>query len=272
MNCNKKRLKRIVRRLIFWKEIIPVKIPVYDPGELLKGKVAIVTGGGSGIGLAISKKLVECGCKVYILGRNKNKLESAANDLGVQYRILDVCQTGNIQSVVNDIFGENAVDILVNSAGALSANRLGDTDLETWEKIFNTNARGTFFMTQAVTNKMKELKIRGHILNISSSSALRPCYNVYTISKHIIKDMTVGFAKELIPYGIVVNAIAPGPTATSMLNADEDDIYNESVPAGRYGTTDEIANMALSLISDMGNMIIGSTLYMTGGCGITTCE
>ena len=84
--------------------------------------------------------------------------------------------------------------------------------------------------------------------------------------------MTIGFAKELIPYGIVVNAIGPGPTATAMLSADEGDISNAGVPAGRFTTVDEISNLALYLVSDAGNMIVGSTVYITGGAGITTCE
>ena len=209
---------------------------------------------------------------MFILGRNAKKLQSLSEEIGCNYKVLDVNKVDTIELVADEIFSEGDVDILVNSAGVLGGNKFGDTDLESWDNVFNTNARGTYFMTQAVTNRMKQRKIKGHVLNLSSSSALRPCYSVYTISKHIIKDMTIGFAKELIPYGIVVNAIGPGPTATSMLSADEDDITNMGVPAGRYATVDEIANLAVYLVSDAGNMIVGSTVYITGGAGITTCE
>lgn len=127
-------------------------------------------------------------------------------------------------------------------------------------------------MTQEVSNMMIERKIKGHILNLSSSSALRPCYSSYIVSKHLVRDLTQGFAKELIKHGIVVNAIAPGPTATDMIGADENDLVNLEVPAGRMATVDEIANHALALVSEMGDMVVGSTLYVTGGSGVTTCE
>lgn len=256
-----------------WKKVVPVKVPVNNPGETFKGKNAIVTGGGSGIGHAIAKQLSANGCNVYILGRNEEKLRKASEELHCHYRVLDVSDVASIPDVVDDICSECRVDILVNSAGVLAGGgKLGDTDLTTWEKIFNTNARGTFFMTQVISQKMKEQKIHGHILNLSSSSALRPCYSVYNISKHVIKDMTVGFAKELIPYGIVVNAIGPGPTATKMMTDDANDLYSSTVPAGRFATVDEIANLALYMLSDFGNMIVGATYYITGGSGITTQE
>ena len=127
-------------------------------------------------------------------------------------------------------------------------------------------------MTQEVSNVMIARKVKGHILNLSSSSALRPCYSAYIVSKHLVRDLTQGFAKELIKHGIVVNAIAPGPTATNMIGADEKDLADLNVPAGRMATVDEIANYAVSLVSEMGDMVVGSTLYITGGRGIVTCE
>lgn len=268
---DRNRIKRALKSLMAPKQV-PVKIPVFHTEELLEGKTAIVTGGGSGIGLSMAQKLCEAKCKVYILGRNESKLRTVSANINCNYKVLDVSKVETIENVVNEIFAESDVDILVNSAGILAGKNFGETDVASWDSVFNTNARGTYFMTQAVTNRMKERKIKGHVLNLSSSSALRPCYSVYNISKHIINDMTIGFAKELIPYGIVVNAIGPGPTATEMLGADEGDISNTGVPAGRFATVDEIANIALYLVSDLGNMIVGSTVYITGGAGITTCE
>lgn len=137
----------------------------------------------------------------------------------------------------------------------------------------DTNVKGTFFVSQAVGNYMIENRIKGHILNISSSSALRPAWGPYQISKWAIRGFTLGLAEKLQPYGIVVNAIAPGQTATPMLGKDSrDDIYNDYALAGRYIMPEEVANLAVFMVSGMGNMIVGDSVYMTGGSGTITLE
>ena len=138
------------------------------------------------------------------------------------------------------------------------------------DKIMNTNVKGTFFMCQKVVEHMKKNGIKGHILNISSSSALRPAWGPYQMSKWAIAGFTKGLAEKCQPYGIVVNALAPGQTATPMLGISNDDIYNGYAMAGRYIMPQEIANLAVFMISDMGNMIVGDTFYMTGGSGVVT--
>ena len=267
-----KKLFKILKALAFWKKVVPVKIPVKDYSGLFDGKTALVTGGTGGIGFAIAKRLQEAGCSVIILARNEEKLKQASLQIGCSYRVLDISKVQDIKRVITEIYQTQVPDILVNSAGVMGKGRFGYVDVEDWDKVINTNVRGTFFMTQEVSKMMIERKIKGHILNLSSSSALRPCYSAYIVSKHLVRDLTQGFAKELIKNGIVVNAIAPGPTATDMIGADENDLTSLDVPAGRVATVDEIANHALSLLSEMGDMIVGSTLYVTGGSGITTCE
>lgn len=267
-----KKIFKILKALAFWKKIVPVKIPIKDYSGLFEGKSALVTGGTGGIGFALAKRLKEAGCSVIILARNEEKLKKASQKIGCSYRVLDISDVQDIKKVVSAIYETESPDLLVNSAGVMGKGRFGNVEVEDWDKIINTNVRGTFFMTQEVSKKMIERKIKGHILNLSSSSALRPCYSAYIVSKHLVRDLTQGFAKELIRHGIVVNAIAPGPTATDMIGADENDLANLEVPAGRIATVDEIANHALSLLSEMGDMVVGSTLYVTGGSGITTCE
>lgn len=116
-------------------------------------------------------------------------------------------------------------------------------------------------------------KIAGNILNVCSSSSNRPAISPYTVSKWGEKGFTKGFAKKLIKDNIVVNAVAPGPTASGMLlESSGGDLTHLSSPAGRYVTAEEIANLALFLISDMGRMIVGETVFMTGGCGTLTFE
>ena len=267
-----KKLFKILKALAFWKKVVPVKIPIKDYSGLFEGKTALVTGGTGGIGFAIAKRLHEAGCSVIILARNEEKLKKASQQIGCSYRVLDITDVQNIKKVISEIYKSETPDILVNSAGVMGKGRFGNVEVEDWDKVINTNVRGTFFITQEVSQKMIERKTKGHILNLSSSSALRPCYSAYIVSKHFVRDLTQGFAKELIKHGIVVNAIAPGPTATDMIGADENDLANLEVPAGRIATVDEIANHALALLSEMGDMVVGSTLYVTGGSGITTCE
>lgn len=267
-----KKVLKLMRALAFWKRIVPVKIPVKDYDGLFKGKTALVTGGAGGIGFAIAKRLTEAGCTVIILARNEEKLKKASGQIGCKYRVLDITKVQDIKRVISEIYQDSTPEILVNCAGVMGKGRFGSIDVDDWDKVINTNVRGTFFMTQEVSKMMIERKMKGHILNLSSSSALRPCYSSYIVSKHLVRDLTQGFAKELIKHGIVVNAIAPGPTATDMLGADENDLVSLDVPAGRMAIADEIANHALALVSEMGDMVVGSTLYVTGGSGITTCE
>ena len=139
--------------------------------------------------------------------------------------------------------------------------------------MLNTNLQGTAFMSRIVAKYMIANHIRGNILNIASSSSLRPANSAYTLSKWGIRGLTLGLAKTLIPHGIVVNGIAPGPTATPMLKTDADkDIGHDTLPGGRYALPEEIANMAVFLVSGMGRTIVGDIVYMTGGAGLITFE
>ena len=119
---------------------------------------------------------------------------------------------------------------------------------------------------------MKDNNIGGNILNITSSSSLRPANSAYGLSKWGMRGFTEGLAKSLAPYGITVNALAPGPTATSMLNKDWKEGIQHPGLLGRHIMPEEIGNMAVVLVSDMGRSIIGDTIYMTGGCGLLTTD
>ena len=170
------------------------------------------------------------------------------------------------------MFPENRIDILVNSAGVVSHSDFLDMSEQEYDSIMDINAKGTFFMSQATAKYMIENRIKGHILNVTSSSALRPAWTPYQMSKWAVRGLTLGAADKLLPYGIVVNAIAPGPTATPMLgkNEGDDEIYNAICPSGRFAMPSEIAALATFMVSDMGDMIVGDTFYMTGGSGVIT--
>lgn len=169
------------------------------------------------------------------------------------------------------LFEDNRIDILVNSAGVVTKYDFWNTDEKEYDLIMDTNAKGTFFMSQIVGKHMIEKHIQGHILNVSSSSALRPAWTPYGMSKWAIKGLTVGLADNMLKHGIVVNAIAPGQTATPMLEKNKgDSIYNPYVVSGRYSMPEELASLAVFMVSSAGNMIVGDTVYMTGGSGTIT--
>lgn len=164
------------------------------------------------------------------------------------------------------------ISILVNNAGVLGG-QFGKATEEEYNAVLDTNLRGAFFLSQIVARYMVDNHVEGNILNIGSSSSKRPAASAYTISKWGIRGLTLGMAKALIPHGIVVNGLAPGPTATPMLIKDQNrGIHNDVNPLGRFATPEEIANMAVILTSGLGRTIVGDMVFMTGGAGIITFD
>lgn len=263
--------------LIKSKELVPIPT-MYDSQTLLQGKVALVSGGSSGIGYAIAKAFLNSGCKVIITGTNEERLKKCCKNLrgegDIVYQVLNVLDIENIFANIEkaaSCFGENRIDILVNSHGVIGSSSFFDVSEEEYDKIMGINAKGTFFMCKAMSKYMIGKGVKGHILNITSSSALRPAWKPYQMSKWTVKGFTLGLADLLLPYGIIVNAIAPGPVATPMLGKEElDSLYMDKQPSGRYAMPEEIANLAVFMVSDMGNLIVGDTVYMTGGSGTLT--
>ena len=140
-----------------------------------------------------------------------------------------------------------------------------------FDNTFDVNIKNVFFMCQAIGKYFIENKIQGHILNISSASCAKPAWSPYEISKWACSGFTKGLARELIPYGIVVNGIAPGPIATAMSHWKEGDSLNwPSLPKGRLGLIEEIGNLAVHLCSDAGNFIVGEIVFCDGGSGTIT--
>lgn len=256
------------------KEVVAIP-KMTDQGHLLEGKIALITGGDSGIGYAIAKAFIACGAKVIIAGTNENKLKNACIDLGemaryIQLNVRDIAAMDKRIREAFAVFEEGKIDILVNSAGITNRSDFRDISENEYDSIMDVNTKGTFFVSKIVSQYMIEKKIRGHILNVSSSSALRPAWTPYQMSKWAIRGFTIGLADILLPYGIVVNAVAPGPVATPMLGRDDTNLQFESSPCKRLASPSEIANLAVFMVSDMGNLIVGDTFYITGGSGIIT--
>lgn len=157
----------------------------------------------------------------------------------------------------------------MNNAG-LEGGNINSCTEEEFDTVINTNMKGVFFLSRIVARYMVKHEIKGNILNICSSSSLRPANSAYAMSKWAVRSLTEGLARMLIPYGIVVNGIAPGPTATPMLmkTGVTEDLSLSNNLIGRYALPEEVANMAVVLVSGMCRMVVGDVLYMTGGSGL----
>lgn len=282
-----KKIFQFVKRLLFKqppiiKNVMPANIITLAPNELLKGRTALITGCTSGIGLSIAKAFLNAGASVVAIGRNPDKLEKTVSELlhltndesKVFSYVLDVTETEKFEIALNEIIKlipSHKIDILINNAGLGNLSSL--TEAENYDIVMNTNLKAVYFLTRCVARHMIEDKIEGNILNIASSSSLRPASTVYGMSKWGVRGLTEGFAKMLLPYNIIVNGIGPGLTATPFAGkTNNDDIYNPSNPSKRLVTPEEVANLAVVLTSGMGRMIVGDIVYISGGAGVITCD
>lgn len=206
------------------------------------------------------------------------KLQGETSRQCISGRVLDNTQVSSFQKAFDDMResvkqqGLKSIDILVNNAGVNFKGMPNATE-EEYDKVMDTNLKGVFFLSQMFGKYLVENKIHGNILNVASSSSLRPADSAYTLSKWGIRGLTLGLAKSLAQYGITVNGIAPGPTATPMMIKDgRTNMANPHLPLGRFIMPEEIANMAVILISDMGRSVMGDIVYMTGGASILTYD
>ncbi len=266
-------MKERIRRWL-GKNVEKVEIAkIVNAPRFLENKIALITGGSSGIGLEIAKYFTDVGCKVIVVGSNQSKLKKACIDLPMaEFVVYNLNDTASVAVLLEEAlkkFPEHRIDILVNCAGVTDHLSFFTTTQSDFQRIMRINVEATFFLSQAVGNYMVKNGIKGHILNISSSSGNKPAMTPYKISKWAVRGMTLGLAEELTPYGITVNAIAPGKTATPMMDFIEGDSNLKCTGqlSGRYILPREIAYIAAVLVSDFGNMIIGDTVYVSGGNG-----
>lgn len=262
---------------LFPKPVITPIIIMPSNGEELKGKVALISGGSGGIGLSIAKEFLKSGAKVIITGTNHSKLDkvcSKTDDDNLKSIVLNFGDPTSFEEKLDNavcIFGK--IDIFVSSIG-IHVDRPDldflNTSIEEFDSIMGINLKGTYFMCQTVAKYMVSNQIKGHILIISSQSALEPSWSPYRLSKLGIDGITKGMAQRLLPHGIIVNAIGPGPTATTMQKDYKgNSIYTPLNPINRFTMSEEVAQYAKLMVSDLGNTIVGQTLYMSGGRGIT---
>jgi len=244
-----------------------------------QNKIAIVTGGGSGIGLAIAEKFTQNNIRTIIIGRDQKKLDSAKEKLGelcepVPY---DVNELAGIPKLVDELvqrFG--VIDILVNNAGINLKKDFTEVTDEDFQKIILTNVTSVFVFSREVVKCMLEKKNGGVIINISSMAAQYGLPRVigYSASKNAIDGMTRAMAVELSPKGIRINAIAPGFITTPMTAkafSDDPARLNKAMgrtPMGKLGEPADIGDAALFLVSDAAKFITGVILPVDGGNSI----
>ena len=281
---DKSRIKQVLKRLFDRRPVnhVSVTIQALPHNELLKGRCALVTGGTSGIGFSIAQAFLSAGATVILTGRSKERLDKAIAKLNSNRKVysleLNNTDVPTFESKFNDVLKElntdgiPQIDILVNNAGVNYKGMPNATE-EEYDQVMDTNLKGAFFLSQLFGKYLVSNKIKGNILNIASASSLRPADSAYTLSKWGLRGLTLGLAKALGSNGITVNGIAPGPTATPMMIKDEtNNMALDRIPLGRYIMPEEIANMAVMLVSEMGRSVMGDIIYMTGGAGLLTYD
>lgn len=280
MSLIRRIIKRCFKRYLHPVFVTNINVLALTKSDLLAGRYAVITGGSSGIGLAIARSMLDAGANVVIIGRNLERLKYAVSGLRnsnekylerVFYLKFDV--TDDSSHFIGQILEiAPRIDIFVNNAGIMGGVFGYATDSE-FDNVVKTNLRAPFILAQEIAKYFISNKISGKILNILSSSSIRPANSAYMASKWGMRGLTRGMAKQLIRHGIIVNGIAPGPTATPMLIEEgRTNYYHPSSPIHRYILPEEIANMAVILTSDLGNSIVGEIVYMTGGCGSITYD
>lgn len=241
------------------------------------GKVAIVTGGGRGIGRAIALALAKAGASVVIAGRTKEQLNSVADEIRASGgKVLPVVtdltvneQLENLVVETEKTFGR--IDILVNNAARSFLRSLLDLREDGWDKVFDTNVKAVWLLSRAVARRMIEQK-EGRIINITTVGAEKAELGMaaYGCSKAALKMLTRCMAREWAPFGIRVNAVGPGLTRTDFSkpiwsNPDIAKHVESLLPMERLAEPEEIVGSVLFLASEAANYITGHTVYVDGG-------
>ena len=240
----------------------------------LNDKTAIITGGGSGIGLATARAFCKEGAKVILFGRRKEKLISAADELGDSVLIVqgDMTHNDDLDQLINKTLNNfKGIDILVNSAGLYNGAPLHEISDSQWDGIMDINIRSIFQLTRRVLPIMMAQK-SGSIVHISSILGLIavPQVAAYNVSKGALNQFSRSIAVEYGSYGIRSNSICPGlietdMTADLMKDASLMQEWSKEYPIGRFGKPEDVASACLFLASDESSFITGTVLPVDGG-------
>jgi glucose 1-dehydrogenase len=245
----------------------------------LEGKVAVVTGSGSGIGKAIAQRLAQEGANLVVDYRGHideaqdtaNKITAAGGKAILVHA--DVSNLADGANLVEQAWQQlGSCDILVNNAGIEKGSNFVDITEADYDAVLNVNLKGAFFLTQAFVRKLADAKKPGRVINISSvhEDMVFPHFSTYVCSKGAMRMLMRNLSVELGPIGITVNNIAPGAIATPinakmMADPSELDPLLRNIPIGRLGKPEEVAGVAAFLASDEAAYVTGSTYFLDGG-------
>ena len=237
-----------------------------------EGKIALVTGGATGIGAAIARRLVQDNMQVAVCDVDVKNGEELVSGIGALARFykLNVADESEVTETVDTIFKEfGRIDVLVNNAGITNDKLLIRMSKEDWDRVLEVNLTGCFLMTRAVAKYMIKQRY-GRIINMASVVGLIGNFGQanYAASKAGIIALTKSCAKEFARRSILVNAIAPGFIKTRMTEVIPEDMkenYLRSIPAGRFGEPLDVANLVAFLSSDQAAYITGQTICLDGG-------
>jgi NAD(P)-dependent dehydrogenase (short-subunit alcohol dehydrogenase family) len=251
---------------------------VYTNAEYdLRDKVAIVSGGGKGIGKAVALELAQTGASVVVARWTETEIRAVAEEIraadGKALAVItDLTVSEQVENLVEITIKEfGRIDILVNNAALSYLRPLLDFKEESWDRIFDTNCKGAFLLSRAAANKMID-QGGGKIINITTVGAERGSVGlgVYHASKAALKMSTMFMAAEWAPFNISVNAVRPGLTRTEFSrpiwdHSQRAEEYLSAVPKGRVAEPEQIAGAVLFLASGASNFITGQSVYVDGG-------
>jgi NAD(P)-dependent dehydrogenase (short-subunit alcohol dehydrogenase family) len=242
----------------------------------LEGRIAVVTGAASGIGQGIAVAFAREGASIVVADMveesDASDVLSSVRECGVSALFVrtDVSDESSVNSMAEKAIAEfGRVDILVNNAGIFTESLLENMTVDDWDKVVNTNLRGTFLCTRALIPQMLE-RGDGRIINIASQLGQigGGAVSHYSASKAGIIGLTKSLAREVSHRGVLVNAIAPGPIETPLLERETEEWRSAKLaelPIGRFGTVDEVTPTAVLLASAGGTYYVGQTLGPNGG-------
>jgi NAD(P)-dependent dehydrogenase (short-subunit alcohol dehydrogenase family) len=247
-------------------------MPIQPSDIQLAGRVAVVTGGGAGIGRGIAAGLASFGASVAVWEQNPETCASASAEIGALGVPADVRDGAQVDAALARTTSElGSVSILVNNAGGVFASPILETSENGWDALYRANLRHVLLCTQRVARAMVAARTGGSVINVTSIEGVRaaPGYAAYAAAKAGVINYTKTAALELAPHGIRVNALAPDITLTEGIRAvappGAEARFGHVVPMGRAGHVDEMAGAAVFLASNLSGYVTGQTIHVDGG-------